>query len=174
MKKVLVVTGILALAGIAFGAGLQETGIVEVKAKVVQPLKINTTPVDYGMVVQGTKANWPDRAKFGIVDIFGTSGELIKVEVGSEEGNYVTVNTKEQRPYVLTTGSGATAQEKMTAMLSVCQPGTGSEESQYENGIYGIPNQGKVQFTVAGPLDVAEDQKPGEYTGKVYVRAMYQ
>ena len=55
MKKLLLIAGILALSTSLMGASAKDAkeGTVKVKAKVVQPLKIETTAVDFGILVPG-------------------------------------------------------------------------------------------------------------------------
>ena len=172
MKKVILLAGILTLSTslMAVSAKSSVEGVVDVKAKVVQPLELETRALDYGIILPGEE-KWGETN--GEVAITGTPGEQIKLEIKtSESGSYTTYKGPTVNYSVeLKTGNGSTEQEKMTAQVSLFTGGISGDDA--ENGIFGLGTEGKVSFAVDGPLTAAQNQKPGEYTGKIYVRAMY-
>lgn len=173
MKKLLL-TGIMALSISAFSAGTAfdaKEASVDIKAKVVQPLDIKTSPLDFGVMIPG-ETKWGDVN--GIVDITGTPGENIKIQVKeSEETGYVDhAGPRDVYNVVLTTGNGETENEKLPTELTLFTPGILGD--QPEQGVYLLEKDGKKVFTVNGWAKAGANQKAGQYKGKIYVKAMYQ
>lgn len=174
MKKFLLMAGVLALSASVLAASAKDavTGIVEVKAKVVQPLDIETTPVDYGIMIPGQTAIQAE--KTGTVKITGTPGEKIKIEVKTSESEGYTLykGPTEHRYVELKTGAGVAENEKMTADMSLFTYGIEGDDP--DNGIMILEDQGQKEFLVNGSLTAAQNQKTGDYTGQIHVRAMYE
>lgn len=174
MKKILLLTGIMALSLTSFSAGSAldaKEASVDIKAKVVQPLDIKTTPLDFGMMIPG-ETKWGDVN--GIVDITGTPGENIKIYVKeSEEAGYKDhAGPREVYNVTLTTGTGEATNEKLPTELTLFTPGIAGD--QPEQGVFLLEKDGKKVFTVNGWAKAGANQKVGEYKGKIYVKAMYQ
>lgn len=174
MKKVFLVAGLLTLSTAALSASATDpvTGIVEVKAKIVQPLDIETAPVDYGIMIPGQTIGWAEQA--GTVKITGTTGERIKLEIKtSESDGYTTYKgPTDIRPVELKTGTGAAANQKMTAQLTLFTAGIQGDNAN--EGLFILEENGKKEFTINGSLAAAQNQLPGNYTGQIHVRAMYE
>lgn len=174
MKKGLLLVGALILSTSVFAASAHDAaeGVVEVKAKVVQPLDIKTTPVDYGIMIPGEYKEWAERT--GTLKITGTPGEKIRMEVkeSGRENYSIYKGPIEHRYTTLTTGSGTAENEKMTADLSIFTPGIQGDDA--ENGILVLESEGEKEFIINGSLTAAQNQKPGVYNGQIHVRAMYE
>lgn len=172
MKKLLLVAGILALSTSVMGASSKDwaEGTVNVKAKVVQPLVLTTSDVDYGILLQGEQNKWAETV--GTVKIEGTPREHVRLEVkNGQNGSYETYKGPAWHvPVELKTGAGTAANEKMTADITLFTAGEPGDLPA--EGRYGM-RSGKLDFTINGPLSAADGQKPGEYTGEISVRAMY-
>lgn len=169
MKKLLL-AGIMILSASAFAAIDAKEAAVDIKAKVVQPLDIKTTPLDYGMLIPG-QTKWGNSD--GKIDITGTAGENIKLMVKeSEEAGYVSHEGPEKVYNVtLTTGSGELLEEKLPTELTLFIPGV---LTSTKDGIYQLEQDGKKTFSVNGWAKSRTNQKSGEYKGRLYVKAMYQ
>lgn len=173
MKKGLLLIGALVLSTSVFAVSAHDSveGVVEVKAKVVQPLDIETSPVDYGIMVPG-ETKWADVT--GTVKITGTAGERIRIEVkeSGREDYSIYKGPTEHRYTTLKTGSGTAENEKMTADLTMFTHGIQGDNA--EEGIWILEGEGKKEFIINGGLTAAQNQKPGNYTGQIHVRAMYE
>ncbi|WP_293958741.1 hypothetical protein [uncultured Fusobacterium sp.] len=172
MKKILLLTGIMALSATIFGAAGKDPAEaqVDVKAKIVKPLTISATAVDFGyMAVSETK----HEETHGEVTITGTEGELIRLEVKpSEEVGYVKYTGPMQTfDVTLTTGSGTADNEKLKTTLSMFTQGVAGDD--VTAGTYILEAGGKKEFVVGGTATASATQKEGAYTGKIYVKAMY-
>lgn len=173
MKKLLLVTGVLALSLSAFAISANDAkeATIEVKAKVVQPLDIETTPLDYGIMIPG-ETKWGETP--GTVKITGTRGENIKFFIKeSEEAGYKKYEGPQQRYNVtLTTGDGNSENQKLKTELTLVTPG--DQGDSLDTGVLILDNEGKKEFLLDGPATASQNQEHGEYKGLVYVKAMYE
>lgn len=173
MKKLLLLTGIMALSATIFGAAVKDPAEaqVDVKAKVVKPLAISeATAVDFGyMAVSETKHEETP----GKVTITGIEGKLIRIEVKpSEEAGYVKYTGPMQTfDVTLTTGSGTASNEKLGTTLTMFTRGASGDD--IEAGTYILEAGGRKEFVVGGTATASATQKEGDYTGKLYIRAKY-
>ena len=174
MKKIFLLAGIMLVSASVFATEStleSKEASVDILAKVVQPLDIKTSPLDFGMLIPGER-KYGDTA--GVVNISGTEGENIKLFVKeSDESSYV-VNSRENNHYnvILTTGNGQEENQKLPTELSIVTPGV--EGDRGEEGIYILEAGGKKEFWVNGYANAKANQASGEYKGKIYVKAMYQ
>lgn len=174
MRKLLLTAGILALSASLTGAETGNAeGVVSVTAKIIKPLVIETSELNYGTVIQGEKGKWAGNP--GTVKISGNAGEKIKIEIkNGKNGNYVKYTGPAMEvPVELKTGNGTAENEKMTAGITLFTPG--EQGDSVTDGTYSLNiKTGEIVFAVNGPLNTSDNQKPGEYTGEVYIKAMYQ
>ncbi|MCF2612390.1 DUF4402 domain-containing protein [Fusobacterium perfoetens] len=180
MKKVLLLTGIMALSMATFAATTTTTtakkfadaveGVVNVKAKVVAPLQIVATHLDFGTMIQGEEITHESNVP---LDILGTTGEKLLIEIKtSEEGEYVKyTGSLHKFNVILKTGTGATDNEKLTTKLSMFTAGAPGDDTT--NGIYVLEAGNKKEFMIGGTATASATQKEGDYTGKLYIRAKY-
>lgn len=173
MKKGLLLIGALILSTSVFAASAHDAveGVVEVKAKVVQPLDIKTTPVDYGIMIPGEYKQWAETT--GTLKITGTPGERIRIEVkeSGKENYSIYKGPHEHRYTTLTTGNGTAENERMTADLTMFTHGV---QGDNQNGTWLLEDEGEKEFIINGSLTAAQNQKPGVYNGQIHVRAMYE
>ncbi len=175
MKKGLLLIGALILSTSVFASVDAAEGIVEVKAKVVQPLKMETTPLDYGMMIPGQTIEYAE--KLGSVKITGTPGERVKIELKTSEAegysNYK--GSKELRNVELTTGNGTAENEKMISQTTMFNNDAVQGDAGIEDtGVVSLGSTGERNFAVTGRITAAQNQKPGVYNGQIHVRAMYE
>lgn len=177
MKKGLLLVGALILSTSVFAASAHDAaeGIVEVKAKVVEPLKMETTPLDYGMMIPGQTIDYAE--KLGSVKITGTPGERVKIELKASEADGYShyIGSKELRNVELTTGNGTAENEKMISQTTMLNNDAGQADAGIEKtGVVNLGETGERNFIVSGRITAAQNQKPGNYTGQLHVRAMYE
>ena len=144
MKKLLLIAGILVLSTSLMGASAKDAkeGTVKVKAKVVQPLKIETTAVDFGILVPGENKYSETSGK---IFVNGTPNELINLELKDKSGEYKIVKSFEPHYIVeLKTNEGNAANEKMDSSLTIMAVGEGDNERS--SGAINIGEKGKLEF----------------------------
>ena len=171
MKKLLLIAGILALSTSLMGASAKDAkeGTVKVKAKVVQPLKIETTAVDFGILVPGENKYSETSGK---IFVNGTPNELINLELKDKSGEYKIVKSFEPHYIVeLKTNEGNAANEKMDSSLTIMAVGEGNND--ISSGAINIGEEGSLEFNVEGTVNAVANQAAGEYEGVLYVRAKY-
>lgn len=163
MKKVLM--GILCLSVVALGydntspsnVPVPET-LVKVTAQVVEPLKIETNNVDFGVVGKGTSGNVPKTN--GEIKISGDATSKVEINFSVDNNNhYATYPT-----------SGLTVTLNATA-ASATMP----VDIKVNNGT-AIPTTitgGSITMPVTGTLNVPAGQSTGTYEGKFYVNVKY-
>lgn len=173
MKKLLLATGIMALSLSALGAGALDAkeATVEVKAKVVQPLDIKTTPLDFGIMIPGER-KWGENP--GTITITGTEGENIKffVKESEQTGYKEYAGPKKEYNVTLITNEGKGENQKLETELTLFTPGAVGDS--VESGVLVLEKDGKKEFMVNGWANASQNQEHGEYKGKVYIKAMYQ
>lgn len=79
MKKLLLLAGILAISGVTFSAGMSDSADLNVKAQIIKPLKVTTTPVDFGILTQGQENATEEKA--GEIRIEGEKGKVVSIEL---------------------------------------------------------------------------------------------
>lgn len=172
MKKLLL-TGIMILSASAFaGTGLEsKEAVVDIKAKVIKPLDIKTTPLDFGILLPG-ESKYSENP--GVITITGTAGENIKLFVKEAEGKEYKPNLGPREVYnvTLTTGNGESENEKLATELTLFTPGIAGDKPN--DGVWLLEKDGEKVFTLAGNAKTTVQQKEGIYKGRIYVKAMYQ
>lgn len=164
MKKLLLLTGILALSAVAFGGDQQTDGYayenVLVKATVIEPLKLEkTSDVDFGYMAKGTTKDAPE--KNGALTVSGASEANVKIEFASDNNFATKLNI---------TGAEVELTEKTTKAGGVktvikLDGATSNDETFALTG-------GSKNFTLSGTAD-ATNAASGSYEGTLYVRATY-
>ena len=175
-KKLLILFGILILSILSFGAETAEKGIssntaVNVKAEVVNSLKITTSDVDFGIITPGETKNPPEKS--GEIKIKGNPLGYVRIQikdsVSKEYKDHLTLSGFKRTEYsVILTEQNTKAQ--MTSKLILDGAGVGS----LLNGSYILNFSGEATFKVKGELTAGNNQAPGNYSGVLYVRTFYE
>lgn len=178
MKKLLLLTGIMALSMATFAATTKAEkfadaveGVVNVKAKVVAPLQIVVAKeLDFGTMIQGETITHESNVP---LDILGTTGQKLLIEIKtSKEEEYVKYTGSTHKfNVILKIGTGATDEEKLTTELSMFTAGAPGDDTT--NGIYVLEAGNKKEFMIGGTAEAKTNQAVGDYTGELYIRAKY-
>lgn len=102
MKKYMMLVGLLAVFNLV--SADEHTGnlnIVNVTAKVVEPLEVKTGDVNFGILAKNTTKTKPDVA--GYIEVKGTNDEVIELTIKDKKGSGSTynVNNKDNNYFAL-------------------------------------------------------------------------
>ncbi|MFV0578599.1 MAG: hypothetical protein ACK5NU_08035 [Fusobacterium ulcerans] len=176
MKKLLLLASILAMSGVAFAAedGKSDSADLKVKAQIIQPLKVTTKPVDFGVVAIGQSADASD----GEISIFGEVGSNISIEF-SDLNN--TANSGSSFTSVGVVLVEPKSESKLLANLMISdmygtgESGNAGGPSKFEDfKTTAIPTSGELKYPIYGYLPpVPENTASGFYEGAIKVTATY-
>lgn len=164
MKKLLILTGILALSAVAFGANSESTAEVPVKAEVIKPLNVTKVQdLDFGVLFPG-ETKTADTAKEGKINVDGNKNTNIKIEMSADSSYSNSILNNLVVPLSATSGAtmDATVSLKREDGLSV------SNDEVFNLGETGILN-----FNIGGSVVAATNQEVGSYEGTIHVKAKY-
>lgn len=170
MKKLLLLSSILAISTTIFGTGMSSSDDLKVTAQIIKPLSITTKEVNFGIITVGQKN----------ISTEGTSGDG-KIEVNGEANSNVRFQLdglhnagKRSSSIILKTNDSANT-------LSANLKGVNSSSSESSTNLaelfdrqHALNENGSIAFIIHGTIpDVPEGTASGLYTGTVKITAEY-
>ena len=170
MKKLLLLSSILAISTTIFGTGMSSSDDLKVTAQIIKPLSITTKEVNFGIITVGQKE----------ISTEGTSGDG-KIEVKGEANSNVRFQLdglhnagKRSSSIILKTNDSANT-------LSANLTGVNSSSSESSTNLaelfdkqHALNENGSIAFIIHGTIpDVPEGTASGLYTGTVKITAKY-
>lgn len=170
MKKLLLLSSILAISTTIFGTGMSSSDDLKVTAQIIKPLNITTKEVNFGIITVGQKE----------ISTEGTSGDG-KIEVKGEANSNVRFQLdglhnagKRSSSIILKTNDSANT-------LSANLTGVNSSSSESSTNLaelfdkqHALNENGSIAFIIHGTIyDVPEGTASGLYTGTVKITAEY-
>ncbi|MHD0316596.1 hypothetical protein [Fusobacterium sp. THCT1E2] len=171
MKKLLLLAGILAISGAALGAGMSDSAELNVKAEIIKPLKVTTSPVDFGILTQGQTNATEEKA--GEIRIEGEKGKVVSIELENlVEPNYLGHNSGVTLVNINDESSTLNAIlysiDKFRANASRLPIGSVFKDN------FAIEENNSLVFPVTGLIkSVPEDAASGTYNGTITVNVRY-
>lgn len=162
MKKLLLLASILAMSGVAMAAandGKLASDELKVKAQIIQPLKITTSPIDFGILTIGQK------------NIYASTEGSIKVEGDPTQNVTFSVEGLESSPVGFVKLMNGT-----NSLLA------GLIFSDHSSGWVGLNTIGDLSYPLTSGLnfpvtgyisEVPENTATGDYVGTVKITATY-
>lgn len=171
MKKLLLLASILAVSGVTLGAGMSDSADLNVKAQIIKPLKVSTTPVDFGILTQGqTNAS---EEKAGEIKIEGEKGKVVFIKLENlvepsflgHNSGVTLVNTNDES-------------STLNAILYSIDEGRNGEGRLPIGSVFkdnfAIEENNFLVFPVTGMItSVPEDASSGTYNGTITVNVRY-
>lgn len=170
MKKLLLLSSILAISTTIFGTGMSSSDDLKVTAQIIKPLSITTKEVNFGIITVGQKE----------ISTEGTSGDG-KIEVKGEANSNVRFQLdglhnagKRSSSIILKTNDSANT-------LSANLTGVNSSSSESSTNLaelfdkqHALNENGSIAFIIHGTIyDVPEGTASWLYTGTVKITAEY-
>ncbi|WP_462425521.1 DUF4402 domain-containing protein [Fusobacterium varium] len=164
MKKLLLLSSILAISTTIFGTGMSSSDDLKVTAQIIKPLSITTKEVNFGIITVGQKN----------ISTEGTSGDG-KIEVNGEANSNVRFQLDGlNSSIILKTNDSANT-------LSANLKGVNSSSSESSTNLaelfdrqHALNENGSIAFIIHGTIpDVPEGTASGLYTGTVKITAEY-
>lgn len=164
MKKLLLLSSILAISTTIFGTGMSSSDDLKVTAQIIKPLSITTKEVNFGIITVGQKN----------ISTEGTSGDG-KIEVNGEANSNVRFQLDGlSSSIILKTNDSANT-------LSANLKGVNSSSSESSTNLaelfdkqHALNENGSIAFIIHGTIyDVPEGTASGLYTGTVKITAEY-
>ncbi|WP_279119692.1 DUF4402 domain-containing protein [Fusobacterium varium] len=170
MKKLLLLSSILAISTTIFGTGMSSSDDLKVTAQIIKPLSITTKEVNFGIITVGQKN----------ISTEGTSGDG-EITVTGEPYSNVRFQLdglhnagKRSSSIILKTNDSANT-------LSANLTGVNSSSSESSTNLanlfdrqHALNENGSIAFIIHGTIpDVPESTASGLYTGTVKITAEY-
>ena len=170
MKKLLLLSSILAISTTIFGTGMSSSDDLKVTAQIIKPLSITTKEVNFGIITVGQKN----------ISTEGTSGDG-EITVTGEPYSNVRFQLdglhnagKRSSSIILKTNDSVNT-------LSANLTGVNSSSSESSTNLanlfdrqHALNENGSIAFIIHGTIpDVPESTASGLYTGTVKITAEY-
>lgn len=169
MKKLLLLSSILAISTTIFGTGMSSSDDLKVTAQIIKPLSITTKEVNFGIITVGQKE----------ISTEGTSGDG-KIEVKGEANSNVRFQLdglhnagKRSSSIILKTNNSTnTLSANLTGVNSSSESSTNL--ANLFDRQHALNENGSIAFIIHGTIpDVPEGTASGLYTGTVKITAEY-
>lgn len=180
MKKLLLLAGLLVVAGSAFAVNTETTGDVDIYAQVVTDLSIETEPLNFGVVgIKDTKIVSQGDTGAGSFTIKGASNTNIILSISDTdsdnksklENGRITAFLKRIKPDGENDGSN---NGKLSPTIEIYDGG-----NLLANNIISITSTTSLhkpqakKFDVVGSVTTSDSQNTGNYKGAIKVTAKY-
>lgn len=163
MKKLLLLSSILAISTTIFGTGMSSSDDLKVTAQIIKPLSITTKEVNFGIITVGQKN----------ISTEGTSGDG-KIEVNGEANSNVRFQLDGLSSSIIlkTNDSANTLSANLKGVNSSSDSST--DLAELFDKQYTLNENGSIAFIIHGTIpDVPEGTASGLYTGTVKITAEY-
>lgn len=179
MKKLLLLASILAISGVAMAATGDGSGTLDVKARIVKPLTVETEALDFGIIAIGSSGyvDDMDATKSGKVKVTGSPNSTIKLDIADISGlskNFGEVTL------INSTGDKNDENNQLVAYLSFNETSENDahgfkDRLTSNNTSISLNNKGERSVYVGGyTKTIPETQNGGSYTGTMLVTATYE
>lgn len=168
MKKIIAIC-LFAISAFSFGASSlpKASADVNVYAEVVGDLKVETSPVNFGVIAKNSNRNLPRTD--GTITIKGTEGANVRVSFVSSDRDWdATKGAIFTHLFVAGNNDYGDTTRTLYYYADIEQNG-----QRLKNNVLVIPPNGQIDLKVTGTLD-AGNVIPGEYVGKFTVKVQYE
>lgn len=174
MKKLLLLSSILAISTTIFGTGMSSSDDLKVTAQIIKPLSITTKEVNFGIITVGQQN----------ISTEGTSGDG-KIEVKGEANSNVRFQLdglhnagKRSSSIILKTNNSTNTLSANLTGANLTGVNSSSESSTDLANLFdrqhALNENGSIAFIIHGTIpDVPEGTASGLYTGTVKITAEY-
>ena len=165
MKKLLLLSSILAISTTIFGAGMSSSDYLKVTAQIIKPLSITTKEVNFGIITVGQKN----------ISTEGTSGDG-KIEVNGEANSNVRFQLDGLSSSIIlkTNDSANTLSANLKGVNSSSSSESSTNLAELFDRQHALNENGSIAFIIHGTIyDVPEGTASGLYTGTVKITAKY-
>lgn len=166
MKKIFTLISVLmliSLKGIASGINEKKDDF-KVNVTVISDLKIEVSPVDFGIVQVGNTVDTVEKS--GEILITGEAGKNIKINLYSDS-NFTPVSNG-----VVLRNEIAGAGEAIFFPRIILEEDSSLETK--DEIIVALNNEGKILYNVSGQLSVPDNATSGNYSGQMTITVKYE
>ena len=165
MKKLLLLSSILAISTTIFGTEMSSSDDLKVTAQIIKPLSITTKEVNFGIITVGQKN----------ISTEGTSGDG-KIEVNGEANSNVRFQLDGLSSSIIlkTNDSANTLSANLKGVNSSSSSESSTNLAELFDRQHALNENGSIAFIIHGTIpDVPESTASGLYTGTVKITAEY-
>ncbi|WP_270852248.1 DUF4402 domain-containing protein [Fusobacterium varium] len=165
MKKLLLLSSILAISTTIFGTEMSSSDDLKVTAQIIKPLSITTKEVNFGIITVGQKN----------ISTEGTSGDG-KIEVNGEANSNVRFQLDGLSSSIIlkTNDSANTLSANLKGVNSSSSSESSTNLAELFDRQHALNENGSIAFIIHGTIpDVPEGTASGLYTGTVKITAKY-
>lgn len=182
MKKLLLLAGLLVVAGSAFAAEDVKTTVsddVKIYAQVLTDLTIKTKPLDFGVLGldDNHKVEYSDQTNAGEFTISGAKNTNISLVIEDvNDSSHKFTNGEITAKLVRENGNKSTGNDILTPQISIFEE---NGKKIMDDFVFQTGNDGQLHkpaekvFKVAGEIKTRIGQNTGNYEGAIKVTAKY-
>lgn len=166
MKKVITLISVLMLISLkSIASGINEKrDDFKINVKVISELKIEVSPVDFGLVQVGNTTDIVEKS--GEILITGEAGENIKINLYSDN-NFTPVSNG-----VILKNETIGVGEAIFFPRIILEEDSSLETK--DEIIVALNNEGKILYNVNGQLSVPDNATSGNYSGQMIITVKYE
>ncbi len=170
MKKLLLLSSILAISTTIFGTGMSSSDDLKVTAQIIKPLSITTKEVNFGIITVGQQnISTEGTSGYGEITVTGEPYSNVRFQLDGLHNA-----GKRSSSIILKTNDS-------TNTLSANLTGVNSSSSESSTNLanlfdrqHALNENGSIAFIIHGTIpDVPEGTASGLYTGTVKITAEY-
>lgn len=166
MKKIIILLNVIvliSLKGIASGNN-KKMDDFKISAKVISDLKIEVSPVDFGLVRVGNTIDTVEKS--GEILIIGEAGQNIKINFYSDN------NLSPASNGVILKNQTAGVGEAVFFPRIILEENSSLETK--DEVVVALNNEGKILYNVSGQLTVPDNATSGNYSGEMTITVKYE
>lgn len=169
MKKLLLLSSILAISTTIFGTGMSSSDDLKVTAQIIKPLSITTKEVNFGIITVGQQnISTEDTSGDGKIEVKGEANSNVRFQL---DGLHTAGKTSSSI-ILKTNDSTNTLSANLTGVNSSSDSST--DLAELFDRQYTLNENGSIAFIIHGTIpDVPEGTASGLYTGTVKITAKY-
>lgn len=171
MKKLLLLSSILAISTTIFGTGMSSSDDLKVTAQIIKPLSITTKEVNFGIITVGQQnISTEGTSGYGEITVTGEPYSNVRFQLDGLHNA-----GKRSSSIILKTNDSANT---LSANLKGVNSSSSSESStnlaELFDRQHALNENGSIAFIIHGTIpDVPEGTASGLYTGTVKITAEY-
>lgn len=174
MKKLLLLSSILAISTTIFGTGMSSSDDLKVTTQIIKPLSITTKEVNFGIITVGQQnISTEDTSGDGKIEVKGEANSNVRFQL---DGLHTAGKTSSS--IILKTNNSTNTLSANLTGANLTEVNSSSESStdlaELFDKQYALNENGSIAFIIHGTIyDVPEGTASGLYTGTVKITAEY-
>lgn len=171
MKKLLLLSSILAISTTIFGTGMSSSDDLKVTAQIIKPLSITTKEVNFGIITVGQQnISTEGTSGYGEITVTGEPYSNVRFQLDGLHN----AGKRSSSIILKTNDSTNTLSANLTGVNSSSSSESSTNLANLFDRQHALNENGSIAFIIHGTIpDVPEGTASGLYTGTVKITAEY-